>query len=563
MSKLQTLIALTFVLTACGSNSDVSPASMSTVESTGGSASMIATTGVESTGGSSSESTGGSSANVAGTSAVIDETGGNQGQTTGGSGPQRTTSTGGSSSTNTTAPKGTGGSSTHGTGGSKATGGSNPGTGGSKATGGSSTQTTGGSKATGGSTQGTGGSNPGIGGSKATGGSTTQATGGSTPGTGGSPSTGGSTPGTGGSPSTGGSTPGTGGSSPQATGGAAPTTQTLYQGISVQALIYPGSENIGIIRTDSTSIYWSTVRTSDNRGTAYSSSIRTMPKTGGNPITIVTAPSGSEIGDLVVNGGYVYWMEWIQSTGQVKINKALVNGTSVTTLTTVASPYTGSTRPILLTLRTDGTYLFWVGTPVIQYDTNGYASDTFTRIDKISINGGAVTPLTTVTGGSTWSVTLGGDTNVICYTMIVAGVYIPNNNGWLADARPFTQCSNPSNQYITAGNLQSFTDPGSSYSIDTTYSAGHLYFPNQYGIADELHYSATNTLLTSALGCSGFLTSDTTELFYVSNGTIHQVNISTKDDQPLTSAILLNSMTSDGSTLFWVDGVNIYSTPKL
>jgi hypothetical protein len=44
---------------------------------------------------------------------------------------------------------------------------------------------------------------------------------------------------------------------------------------------------------------------------------------------------------------------------------------------------------------------------------------------------------------------------------------------------------------------------------------------------------------------------------------IHQVNMTTKIDQTLTSATLLNSMTSDGSTLFWVDGVNIYSMRKL
>jgi hypothetical protein len=296
-----------------------------------------------------------------------------------------------------------------------------------------------------------------------------------------------------------------------------------------------------------------------------------MPKTGGNPITIVTAPSGSEVGDLVVNGGYIYWMEWVQSTGQVKINKALVNGTSATTLTTVASPYTGSTRPILLTLRTDGTYLFWVGTPVIQYDTNGYASDTFTRIDMISVNGGAVKTLATVTGGSTWNVTLGGDTSVICYTMIVAGVYIPNNNGWLADARPFIQCSSPSNQSIAGGNLQSFTDPVSSYvsSFYTTYAAGNIYFPNQYGIANQSYCSNCSfpyTFLTSATaqGAYGwYLESDATDLFYVSQQNIHQVNTTTKVDQPLTSGTSINSMTSDGSTLFWVDGVKIYSMPKL
>lgn len=207
MSKIQTVIALALVLTACGSNDSVTPDTTSSIETTGGSVSTLTTSTTQmvgstsgssskATGGSSSKATGGSSANVAGTSSVLgtSETGGNQPLATGGSAPQGTTSTGGSSSVSTLT---TGG-------------GSNPSTGGSstKATGGASS--TGGSKATGGSNPGTGGSDP-----KTTGGSAPQATGGSPPqATGGSPSTGGSStvtttggsnPGTGGSPSTGGS----------------------------------------------------------------------------------------------------------------------------------------------------------------------------------------------------------------------------------------------------------------------------------------------------------------------------------------------------------------------
>ena len=221
MSKIQTVIALALVLTACGSNDSVTPDTTSSIETTGGSASTLTTSSTQmvgSTGGSSSKATGGSSANVAGTSSVLgtSETGGNQPLATGGSAPQGTTSTltvvtGGNSGTGGSAPKATGGSSTT----PSSTGGSSPGTGGSKATGGSN--------------PGTGGSNPGTGGSKATGGSSS-GTDGSTPkATGGSPSTGGSSTvtttggsnsGTGGSPSTGGSsTTATGGSAPQATGG--------------------------------------------------------------------------------------------------------------------------------------------------------------------------------------------------------------------------------------------------------------------------------------------------------------------------------------------------------
>jgi hypothetical protein len=287
-----------------------------------------------------------------------------------------------------------------------------------------------------------------------------------------------------------------------------------------------------------------------------------MPKTGGNPTTIVTAPSGSVIADLVVNGGYVYWMEWARSTGQVKINKALIDGTSASTLTTVASPYKGSTRPIFTTLRTDGTYLFWVGTPDIQYDTNGYANDTTTRIDMISVNGGAVSTLTSVPG-PTWDVTLGGDTSVICYKMIVNGVFVLNSTSWYADSRPSIQCSSPSNHEITGANTPSFSN-FSSHS-PSTYSTGGLFFPNAYGIGSGP--SSIDTLLTSSsaiAGGSGYLTSDDTDLFYISGQQVHQAKIATKVDQPLTpTGTSIISMTSDGTTLFWVDGVNIYSIPKL
>ena len=288
-----------------------------------------------------------------------------------------------------------------------------------------------------------------------------------------------------------------------------------------------------------------------------------MPKTGGTTATIVTAPSGSILADLVIDGGYVYWMEWVQSTGQVKINKALIDGTSASTLTTVASPYKGSTRPIFTTLRTDGTYLFWVGTPDIQYDTNGYSNDTTTRIDMISVNGGAVTTLVSLPG-PTWDVTLGGDTSVICYEMIVNGVFVLNSTSWYADSRPSIQCSSPSNHQIAYGDMPSFATSASH--LLTTYAAGHFYFPNGYGIANELHYSSTDTFLTSptAVGEQGYMTNDATDLFYISGQQVHQVDTTTKVDQTLTPpGTSIVSMTSDGTTLFWVDGVNIYSTPKL
>ena len=101
----------------------------------------------------------------------------------------------------------------------------------------------------------------------------------------------------------------------------------------------------------------------------------------------------------------------------------------------------------------------------------------------------------------------------------------------------------------------------------TTYAAGHVYFPNPYGIADELHYSSTDTFLTtsSALGSNGnYMTTDATDLFYIYQQQVHQVDTTTKVDQPLTpTGTSISSMTSDGTTLFWVDGVNIYSIPKL
>jgi hypothetical protein len=288
-----------------------------------------------------------------------------------------------------------------------------------------------------------------------------------------------------------------------------------------------------------------------------------MPKTGGAPTTIVTAPSGSSVSDLVVNSGYVYWMEAIRSTGQVKINKATVNGTSPTTLTTIASPY-GTTRPIPPVLRTDGTYLFWVATPVIQYDTTGWASDTFTRINKVSVNGGAVSTLTTVTGGSTWDVTLGGDTSVICYKMIVAGEYNPNTTSWYNTARPFIGCSSPTNPMVNLGQIPSFVDSqANSMRGSTTYSNDRIYLHNAYGISDTPHTTAENTLLKVG-NTQDYLNSDPNHLFYLLNHQIYQASLTTWVSQllvPVTST--LSSMSSDGSTLFWIDGVNIYSKTKL
>lgn len=604
MFKSQTLIALALILTACGSDegdeaqttsfsASTGGAAGTTVEGATGGSSLKATggsiTGLMTVGGSAPKATGGSSGQVTTTSAGgsstttgaggESSTGGSSTTTTGGSNPGTggSSATGGSSTTTTGGSNpstggnlstggsnpGTGGSSTTGgktsTGGSSTTttGGSNPGTGGSSATGGSST--TGGSSATGGSQPSTGGSNPGTGGNPSTGG--TPATGGSDLGTGGSdPGTGGSDPGVGGSdPGTGG-TPASGGSSTTTTGGAAPTVNTLYEGISVPVGTYPGSESHGSLRTDASNLYWATYRDLSSGSTTISSIIRKAPKTGGASTTIVTAPSGSAVGDLVVAGGYIYWMEWVRSTGQVKINKATVDGASPTTLTTIASPY-GTTRPLLLALRTDGTYLFWVATPVIQYDTTGWASDTFTRIDQISVNGGAVSTLATVTGGATWDVTLGGDTSVLCYKMIVAGTYSPTYNWW-GNARPFMHCSSPTNPMVNMGQIPSFTDLPSSVDGSTTYSNLYVYLHNSYGISDTFRTTAENTLL-KVQNTGDYLNSDATHLFYLLNGQIYQANLTTFDSQPLAPVTSLRIMTSDGTTLFWVDGVNIYSKTKL
>lgn len=574
MSKSHILIALALVLTACGSDEGAVTQSTSIPESTGGSAtsSTATSTVAGATGGSASKTTGGSSTSVAGTPSTIGT------RTTGGSSTISSGTTGGSTGSTTVGgsdpgaggsdPKASGGSSgqvtTTASGGSSATGGSSgrTTTGGSSSTGGKSS--TGGSSTTGGSTsQATGGSTP-----QATGGSSITATGGSTTtATGGSPATGGSTTtttATGGSPPSTGGSPATGGSSTTTTvtGGSAPTINTLYEGITVPAGTYPGSESHGIIRTDASNIYWATYRDLSSGHTTYSSIIRKAPKTGGASTLIVTAPSGSVVGDLVVAGGYVYWMEWGKSTGQVKINKATVDGASPTTLTTIASPY-GTTRPILLTLRTDGSYLFWVATPVIQYDTTGWASDTFTRIDKVSVNGGAISTLATVTGGSTWDVTLGGDTSVICYKMIVAGEYSPTSNAWWSTARPFMNCSSPTNTTMNMGQIPSFTDAqANSMTGSTTYSNGSVYLHNDYGVSDTLHITAENTLL-KVENTGDYLNSDATHLFYLLSGQIYQASLTTWSSQPLAPVTNLSSMASDGTTLFWVDGVNIYSKAEL
>ena len=223
MSKILSSTILALVLTACGSNSDGTPSTLTATQETGGSAGTLSTTSVagvagldtpKSTGGSSSapDSTGGGS--TVGSSTVATSTGGQGSLSSGGSkatGGSSTKATGGSTSTGGSSTKATGGSSVKSTGGNQSTGGSRStggsstvatSTGGSSSTGGGSTQLTGGSSSTGGSSpQATGGSSPSTGGTSSTGGSPMTATGGSTPSTGGNPSTGGSS-----SQATGGST---------------------------------------------------------------------------------------------------------------------------------------------------------------------------------------------------------------------------------------------------------------------------------------------------------------------------------------------------------------------
>jgi hypothetical protein len=404
-----------------------------------------------------------------------------------------------------------------------------------------------------------GGSSVDSGGSSgSTGGSASITSGGSNPSLGGSSTAGGSSPQTGGSPPISGGSMATGGSS-QATGGSSTTVQSLYTVTKVSSGTYPSTEGIVRITTDSTSIYWTSYYSTSS--TAHMGTIKKMPKVGGPSTTLITT-SGSTPTDLLIRNGQIYWMEMLDGTLTTNINRTPVTGGSSITLTAATS--TSSTQTIPQYLKSDGQYLYWIGTSLVRSDI-GYATDVQTIVNSMSINGGAVTTIQTLgssgTPFPTWAVT-DGDTDRICYTIVWNSTYKADSQ-WLSSTYPGLYCvnkssiSNGTNLAIVSSQLPTLD----KFSCPTAYAAGHVFWVNQYGIANDSGYLSQETeyLPSSTINCNSVtsMTGDSTSLFYTNqNGggvDLHQVNLMDKSDKILTSTSAFTYMKSDDSSLFWVD----------
>lgn len=326
--------------------------------------------------------------------------------------------------------------------------------------------------------------------------------------------------------------------------------EELYRAPTLPAGTNPNSNypTVNKIAVDSGSVYWTswfyTTFTATTRVTG--GKVQKTPKSGGSITDLATA--GGYPSSLVVNNGFVYWVNPIfsQNTNHV-INKTPVGGGSTIALATDTSRSS--------TLAVDGSYAYWLNSD----DPVGYNAPAI--VYSVPVGGGSVQ---TVWGpGDPAQVVASGDTGNLCFSLgafsnttslqTVAFVCV----GWTPSYNPYHFQGFP-----TGPQVEYYPSP-------LAVSGSHVYWGNELGTAREDRYSSSNIFLpgttaTAMIGdpthllWNGLATGFTSSAIFqvpVDGGTVRQLAPYSTDN--------ITAMASDGSYVYWTNGTYIRRAPKL